>query len=434
MELHSRFEMICFMYIERALQPIVRTYSDHFKVIVVTGPRQVGKTTMLKHLMNEDVEAGRSRTYVSLDNTNIRMLAKEDPALFLQRYEPPVLIDEIQYAPELLPYIKVAVDQSEETGRFWLTGSQPFHLMKHVSESLAGRVGIIEMFGLSDAEIKQVVSQSFDPAPSYFKQRVQAMPHRSVSQVFDRIAAGSFPHIYLLPPDLRSAAYDSYIDTYLMRDIRDLSQVGDELKFRRFMAACASLTSKPIVYAELARIADIDQKTAKTWLSLLVSSYLVKIVEPYSNNLIKRLSKQSIMHFIDAGLAAHLAGWTNPRSLESGAMSGAIFESFVFGEIYKSFINAGKTAPLFFFKTNDRKEIDLLLERDGTLFPIEVKKSANPQRKDVKSFIALEDVTNPQDSSLASFKRSIGTGTLVCMNEDAIPMSEDVWAFPAWAI
>ncbi|MCI8425758.1 MAG: ATP-binding protein [Adlercreutzia sp.] len=422
------------MYIKRALESVVKTYSDYFKVVVVTGPRQVGKTTMLKHLMEEESAKGAQRSYVTLDNTSVRMLAKEDPALFLQRYQPPILIDEIQYAPELLPFIKIVVDESDQKGLFWLTGSQPFHLMRHVSESLAGRAGVVEMLGLSDAEIQQRPSEPFAPSPEYYLRRVGTMPEKTVTEVFERISASSFPAIRELPPEVRGAAYDSYIDTYLMRDIRDLAQVADELKFRRFMAACAALTSKPVVYADLARTADIDQKTAKAWLSLLVSSYLVKIVEPYSNNLIKRLSKQPIMHFTDAGLAAHLAGWTSPQTLEAGAMSGLVFESHVFGEIYKSYCNAGKTAPVFFFKTNDRKEIDLLLERDGTLYPVEVKKSASPQVRDLKNFSALASVAAEADPALAMFRREIGCGTLVCMVGDTFPVSANNWAFPAWAI
>ena len=286
------------MYITRALEPLVRRYSEHFKVVVVTGPRQVGKTTMLKHLMEEDESEGIERAYVTLDNTAILQTAKEDPALFLQRYRPPVLIDEIQKAPELLPYIKEIVDASNQTGTVWLTGSRPFHLMKEVSESLAGRVGVIEMLGLSGAEISGVPSEPFSPGQDYFVHRVTASNSYNVIEAYDRICAGSLPGIRSLPDDLRAGAYESYLDTYIMRDIRDLSQIGDELKFRRFMTACAALTSKPVVYAELARIADIDEKTAKTWLSLLVSSYIVKIVEPYANNLLKRLSKQPVMHFL----------------------------------------------------------------------------------------------------------------------------------------
>lgn len=419
-------------YIHRALEPLVRRYSSHFKVVVITGPRQVGKTTMLKHLIQEE---GGHRSYVTLDNTALRLTAKTEPELFLQRYKPPILIDEIQKAPELLPYIKIAVDESDEPGLFWLTGSQPLHLMKEVSESLAGRAGIIEMLGLSNAELAGKPSEPFSPSPEYFMNRASAMAPYDVTEAFNRIAAGQFPGIRNLPDDLRAGGYESYIDTYIMRDIRDLAQVGDELKFRRFMAACAALTSKPVVYAELARIADIDEKTAKTWLSLLVSTYLVKIVQPYSNNLIKRLGKQPVMHFTDTGLAAYLAGWDGPTTLERGAMSGQIFETFVFNEICKSYVNEGRTPPLFFFRTNDKKEIDLLLEQNGKVFPIEIKKSSLPKPHDAKNFSALKPVESPEaPTELAAFKREIGCGSVVCLATDTFPLSDTTWAFPVWAI
>lgn len=423
------------MYIKRALESVVRRYSEHFKVVVVTGPRQVGKTTMLRHLMEEDATSGIERAYVSLDNTAILQTAKEDPALFLQRYRPPVLIDEIQKAPELLPYIKEIVDSTGLTGTVWLTGSQPFHLMKEVSESLVGRVGVIEMLGLSGAEIAGVESEPFSPGQDYFVRRVGMSRPYDVVEAYERICAGSLPGICALPDDLRPGGYESYIDTYIMRDIRDLSQIGDELKFRRFMTACAALTSKPVVYAELARIADIDEKTAKTWLSLLVSSYIVKVVEPYANNLLKRLSKQPIMHFLDTGLAAYLTGWTSPRALEAGAMSGQIFESYVFGEVYKSFLNAGRRAPLHFFRNNDKKEIDLLLESDGTLYPIEVKKTASPSKKDARNLGVLDPVASDDvPAALSSLKRTIGMGAIICMAQDTFPVSERAWAFPVWAV
>lgn len=424
------------MYINRALESVIARYSENFKVVVLTGPRQVGKTTMLRHLAQEEAErTGVERAYVSLDNTAICMAAKADPALFLQRYRPPVLIDEIQKAPELLPYIKLEVDSGEQNGQFWLTGSQPLHLMKEVSESLAGRAGVVEMLGLSNAEIAGVESEPFDSSPDYFMRRVEAMPKFGVHEAFERMAAGSLPGIRALPADMRSAAYESYIDTYIMRDIRDLAQVADELKFRRFMCACAALTSKPVVYAELARLADVDEKTAKSWLSLLVSTYLVKILEPYSNNLLKRLNKQPVMHFVDVGLAAHLSGWQSVDSLELGAMSGMVFESYAFSEVYKSYSNAGRRPPLWFFRTNDRKEIDLLLEKDGTLFPLEVKKSASPVAGDVKNFRALDGVAaDDVPPELAALKRKIGTGAVVCMAEDAFPVNERAWSMPLWAI
>ena len=423
------------MYINRAIEPLVRRYSEHFKVVVVTGARQVGKTTMLKHLMEDDEQQGISRGYVSLDSTSIRMLAKSDPELFMQRYKPPVLIDEIQKAPELLPCIKALVDNSDETGTVWLTGSQPFHLMQAVSESLAGRAGIIEMMGLSSSEISGVESQPYEATAEYFVRRAEMCPSYGVSEAYERIAAGTLPGIRALPANMRAAGYESYIDTYIMRDIRDLVQVGDELKFRRFMSVCAALTAKPVVYAELARLADIDQKTAKTWLSLLVSSYLVKIIEPYSNNLLKRLSKQPVMHFADPGLAAYLAGWLTPTALEAGAMSGHIFETYAFGEVYKSFANSGQRPQLYFFRTNDRKEIDLLLEQDGVLYPIEVKKTASPSKKDIRNFGAIDPVmADDVPEELAVFKRSVGMGCVLCLSSDALPISERAWAFPIWAL
>ena len=423
------------MYIERALEPVVRRYSDYFKVVVVTGPRQVGKTTMLKNLAEQDREQGITRSYVTLDNTALRLAAKEDPELFLQRYKPPVLIDEIQKAPELLPFIKIGADESDENGRYWLTSSQPLHLMKEVSESLAGRAGIIEMSGLSNAEIAGKPSRPFDPSPDYFTERASCMPPFSVTEAYKRISAGSLPAIRALPDDLRDGGYESYIDTYVMRDIRDLANVGDELKFRRFMGACAALTSKPVVYAELARIADIDQKTAKAWLSLLASSYLVKIVQPYSNNLLKRLNKQPVMHFTDTGLAAYLAGWHGAETLELGAMSGQIFETYAFNEIYKSYSNAGLRPPVTFFRNNDKKEIDLLVDKDGRLHPVEVKRTASPGKGDIKNFPALDPLASPDvPAELASLKREIGMGAVVCMASETLPLSQRAWAFPLWAV
>lgn len=423
------------MYIKRALESVVRRYSDNFGVVVVTGPRQVGKTTMLKHLMSEDAAQGIERTYVTLDNIALLQTAKEDPVLFLQRYRPPVLIDEIQKAPGLLPYIKMAVDESDAHGSFWLTGSQPLPLMKEVSESLAGRVGVIEMMGLSNSEISGIPSEPCQPGADYFIRRVASAKPYGVSEAYERIHAGSLPGIRALPKDLRAGGFESYLDTYIMRDIRDLAQVGDELKFRRFMAACAALTSRPVVYAELARLADIDQKTAKTWLSLLVSSYIVKVVEPYANNLLKRLSKQPIMRFLDTGLAAYLAGWSSPETLELGAMSGQIFETFAFGEVYKSFLNAGKRPPLHFFRTNDKKEIDILMEQDGVLYPIEVKKTASPSKRDARNLNAIDPVAADETPrELAAFKREIGMGCILCMADDAFPVNSRAWAFPIWAV
>ena len=411
------------MYINRALESVVRRYSSHFKVVAVTGPRQAGKTTMLRHLADEDAAAGRPRRYVSLDDTSLRMAARSEPALFLERYSPPVLIDEIQKAPELVEHIKLAADASDETGAYWITGSQPLHLMKEVSESLAGRVGILELGGLSLSEVSGVEGEPFAPGEEYFSRRARAARRLTSPEVWERIFAGSLPGIACLPDDVRAGAWESYLDTYVMRDIRDLAQVGDELRFRRFLSAAAALTARPVVFAELARLADVDEKTAKSWLSILVSTHLVKVVAPFADNRTKRLSKRPVMHFCDTGLAAHLAGWSDAGTLELGAMAGQLFESWVFSEIAKSWTNAGIRPALHFFRTNDKHEIDLLVERDGKLHPVEVKKSASPTPADARHFSAL-DPTGLE----------VGVGAVVCQCADAFPLAEGAWAFPAWAI
>ena len=422
-------------YIPRALEPVVERYSEHFKAVVVTGPRQVGKTTMLRHLMEGEAARGGERSYVTLDDTSLRMLAKRDPELFLQRFRPPVLIDEIQKAPELLPYIKMELDSSDEAGRFWLTGSQPLHLMREVSESLAGRAGVVEMLGLSCSELAGVPSEPFLPSPGYFERRAAAARPLGETEAFGRIWGSTLPGIAAMPEDMKAAAYESYVDTYVMRDVRDLANVTDELRFRRFMSACAALTARPVVYAELARVADVDEKTAKAWLSLLVSSYILKVVPPYANNILKRLSKQPVMHFTDPGLAAYLAGWDGPRTLASGAFAGQAFESWAFCEVLKSYLNAGRRAPVCFFRSNDRKEIDILVESDGVVYPVEVKKSASPRPDDAKNFPALDPIASDDvPPELAQLKREVGTGCVLCLARGAYPVSRRAWAFPVWAV
>ncbi len=417
------------MYIKRAAEETVLEISRTFPVLLVTGPRQVGKSTMLEKL----AEPGRK--IATLDDPDLRYLARSDPALFLQRFTPPVLIDEIQYATELLPYIKIAADRSKRNGQFWLTGSQPFHMMKNVSESLAGRVGIVRLLGLSASEISGVPSQPFTTSPQRLVKRASAVPKMGLNEVYERIFTGSMPRLYQQRSTPWEAYYRGYVDTYLQRDVKDLTQVADEMAFYRFMTLVAARTAKPLVYEELAQEAGISAPTAKKWLSILVSSHIVALVQPYANNVLKRVTKMPLMHFLDTGLCAYLLKWGNPQALEAGAMSGPFFESYVFSEIYKSYLNAGREPPLYYYRDKDRREIDLLLYENATLFPIEVKKSASPGSGAARQFRVLAPLEHPEKhGDLEGLKTTVGTGAVVCMANDVLPLDAKNWVVPVWVI
>ncbi len=422
-------------YIKRAAEDTILRLSEMFPVLLVTGPRQVGKTTLLQRLADTQKSKGLERKYVTLDDPDVRYLANHDPALFLQRYSPPVLIDEIQYATELLPYIKMSVDSSRKKGDFWITGSQVFRLMNNVSESLAGRVGIVNLLGLSDAEIYQEPSEPFNTDPKQLMGRLSVRTPHGLNEIYSRIFRGSMPELYADKNIDWETYYRSYVDTYLQRDIRDLAQVADEMQFFNFMTIVAAHTSKPVIYEELASMAGVSAPTAKKWLSILVSSHIIALVQPYHNNALKRVVKMPLLHFLDTGLAAYLLKWGNPEALEKGAMSGAFFESYVFSEIYKSYLNAGKEPPIFYYRDRDQKEIDLLLYQNGVLSPIEIKKAASPGKASIKNFDVLKPATEAEAfGGLESLKVEIGTGSVVCMANDLLPIDEKNWYVPVWLI
>lgn len=423
------------VYIKRAVEGTIEQISTMFPVLLVTGPRQVGKTTLLQKLAETQRELGVDRKYVTLDDPDVRYLAKNDPALFMQRYTPPVLIDEIQYATELLPHIKMSVDRSKRKGDFWITGSQVFRLMQNVSESLAGRVGIVNLLGLSDAEIYQVPNEPFSTDTGRLLERLSVTKARGLNEIYRRIFRGSMPELYADDYIDWETYYRSYVDTYLQRDIRDLAQVADEMQFYNFMTIAAAHTSKPVVYEELASAAGITAPTAKKWLSVLVSSHIIALVQPYHNNALKRVVKMPLLHFLDTGLAAYLLKWGNPEALERGAMSGAFFESYVFSEIYKSYLNAGKEPPIYYYRDKDQKEIDLLIFQNGILSPIEIKKAASPGKTAIKNFHVLDPVSaSGTFDGLETLKVEIGTGSVVCMANELLPVDEKNWYVPVWLI
>jgi hypothetical protein len=345
------------MIVKRTLEKSLLQASQAFPVILLTGPRQVGKTTLLE-------QCSDGRGYVTLDNLDDRALAKNDPALFLQRYAPPLMIDEVQYAPELFSYIKIAVDKSKQKGLFWLTGSQKFHLMNNITETLAGRVAIIDLLGFSQAEMEGRAEKTgpFLPTLAWIEASRAQCSRKQLMDVYTTIWRGSFPAmgLPLLNTDLqrqntndaavpiaastiitsnmdRDLFYNAYVQTYIQRDVRDLSQVGDALSFRTFLKVAAARTGQLLNYADIARDVGIDQKTAKSWVSILEASGLIYLLYPYYSNITKRMIKTPKLYFLDTGLCAYLTNWSSVETLEAGAMSGAILETYLFSEILKSY-------------------------------------------------------------------------------------------------
>ncbi len=399
------------MYLTRTLERYFKEASRQFPVMLVTGARQVGKTTFLRRASEAE------RTYVTLDDPLLLSLAKSDPALFMQRFPPPVLIDEIQYAPELLPYIKMSCDKSRAPNLFWLTGSQQFQMMKGVSESLAGRVGVLRLLGVSRRELLRMgeTSSPFLPLP----EETTDIEPIDLMGLYRLIWRGSFPSIALNDQADRDLFYGSYIQTYLQRDIRDLARVGDEMAFLRFLRAAAARTGQLLNMADLARDADVAFNTAKNWLSILQASGIAFLLEPYHTNLTKRLVKTPKLYFLDTGLCAYLTQWSTPETLESGAMSGAILETWIITELLKSYWHNGRQAPFFYYRDKDKKEIDLLIVRDGIIYPLECKKSASPGKDDIRHF----DV-------LGNLKMPIGQGGVICLTAQSLPLGPTVRSVP----
>lgn len=407
------------MYLHRTVERHFREASAHFPVMLVTGARQVGKTTLLRRL------SGDERAYISLDDPRILDLARRDPALFMQRYPGPVLIDEIQYAPGLLPAIKMAVAEAQQPGRFWLTGSQQFHLMRDISESLAGRVGIVRLLGLSRREQDGVDADlgPFLPTPEALAPRLATAARLPMPELYARIWRGSYPALAVDPELDRDLYYSSYVQTYLQRDVRDLARVRDETAFLRFVRACAARTAQLLNVAELARDAGVTPNTAKSWLSILEASDIVRLLEPYYTNVTKRLVKAPKLYFLDTGLCAWLTEWTSPESLEAGAASVAILETWIFGEVLKSWWHRGRRAPFYFYRDKDRKEIDLLIVQDNTIYPLEFKKSASPGVDGVRRFRTLAKLGLP-----------VGPGGVICLVESSLPLDDRVVSIPVGAI
>ena len=405
-------------YISRNLEKVVAEVTKEYPVVLVTGPRQVGKTTMLQKLME-----GTSRSYVSLDDLNERSIAKNDPELFLQLHKPPVLIDEVQYAPELFTYIKIYVDRNHNPGDFWLTGSQVFKLMRGVQESLAGRVAVLSLTSLSQAEICNGKMEPFTVDIEALSERTKERKPADAREIFDRIFKGSMPAIVSGKNSNSQIFYSSYLTTYIERDVKELSDAIDSLKFLNFITAAAARCSQMLNIADIARDADISQKQAKDWLGILETLGIIFYLHPYSNNLLKRLVKTPKLYFYDMGLVCYLTKWSSAETLESGAMNGAVLENYVVAEIMKTYLNSGKEPFMYYYRDKDAKEIDIVLEHDGVLNPLEIKKSSNPGTELVKVFDLLDKSSTPRSK-----------GAVLCMKPELSAIDRDNYIIPIWMI
>ena len=413
--------------LERTITGVIEEFSRNFKVLLLTGQRQVGKTTLLKEL------AKKNRTYITLDNIKLRTLAKNDPELFLQENPPPILIDEIQYAPELFPYIKIYVDANiDHKGAFWLTGSQKFSLMKGIQESLAGRIVILDLLGLSLREKKKIPysGRTFIPELSLAGKSTtntqtakKIIKPLSPKEVYRYIWEGSLPEPVIKKKLNREAFYESYIQSYIERDVRDFYNIEKPLQFYNFLSVVAARTGNLVNYSNLSNDIGVDIKTTQTWMGILERSGLVYLLQPYSPNITKRIIKTPKVYFLDTGLCAYLCRWETPETLYAGAMDGAILETWCFGEILKSYWHNGINPLIYFYRDTDQREIDFVIEKNMTLYPMEVKKTAMPGEADIKNFSALKKLN-----------KKVGMGAVLCLSQNRIPINREAVSIPVWEI
>ena len=405
-------------YIKRDIEDKIIALSKEYSCILITGPRQVGKTTVLKQLMDTD------REYVTLDDLEERGLAKRDPALFLQMHSTPIMIDEVQYAPELFSYIKIQIDNGAAPGTYWLTGSQAFKLMELAQESLAGRVAILHMPSLSQHEIYGTGECTpFALELSYLKAREKTNAPADLTQMYERIWKGSMPGLVSGKFTDRDVFYSSYLQTYIDRDVKEQVQLADPLLFRDFVRAAACRAGQMLNVHDIAQDVGVSDDTAKRWLQVLEKSDVIFLLRPYSNNLLKRTVKTPKMYFFDTGLFAYLTRYSSPEILANGAINGAILENYVVSEVLKSYHNNAKECLLWYYRDSNSNEIDMVIESDGKLHPLEIKRSVNPGKELIGAFTHLDKASVPR-----------GNGALLCMRPKLSAINSENYIVPIWMI
>lgn len=408
-------------HIKRDLKSKIIDLNKEYAAILITGARQVGKSTLFETIMKEQ---GKEREIVTLDDLEARALAKNDPAMFLQIHEPPVMIDEVQYAPELFSYIKIAIDRGAAPGSFWLTGSQAFKLMDLAQESLAGRVAILRLPPLSQHEAYGTGnSKPFSIDLTELKKRKKTHAPASLNEIYERIWMGGMPGFISGKYTDRDVYYSSYVQTYIERDVSDMIQGVDKLLFRDFIRSAASRIGEVLNVHAIAGDVGINDDTARRWLQVLEKSEIITLLRPYSNNLLHRTIKTPKLYFFDTGLVAYLTKYSSPEILANGALAGHILENYVVMEIMKSYKNAAKDCLFWYYRDKDNKEVDMILESDGMLHPIEVKRSVNPGTELVGAFSVLDRATIPR-----------GTGAIICLRPELSAVDSNNLIVPVWYI
>ena len=400
------------MYIKRHIESVISECLQQFPVLLVTGPRQVGKTTLLQYVC-------KNFGYITFDDPLALREAIEETNLFLINNEPPLLIDEVQYAPEIFRYLKIYVDKHKIKGSFALTGSQAFELMKNVSETLAGRMAIVELKGLSLREIYGIeFYRPFIPNEEYMEERKKYLS--DYTNLWETIHRGSMPELQD-KSNSWDRYYSSYVKTYIEKDVRQIVNISDELKFIKFLTALAVRSGELLNVNAIANEVETSADTIKRWLSILQTSGIIFLLEPYSNNILKRVVKAPKIYFYDSGLVCYLARWTSPDTARTGAQAGNIYENFIVSEILKSHLNAGKTiSSIYYYRDRDQREIDVVIEEDGKLYPIEVKMTANPTKAMGKHFSALDKIPG----------KIRQPGIILCQYDKKLYLQQDMIALP----
>ena len=394
--------------LKREASEKIKKINSTFRVLLVTGPRQVGKTTLLSEYLPDNM------SYVTLDDKVLRDQAITNPKLFLIEHPWPLLIDEVQYAPELFPYIKMIVDQYRERGMYWLTGSQQIKLMKNVQESLAGRVGIVKLNSLTYSEIIEKENKKiFEPGNI-----IKSEKNIDVFELYEKIFRGGMPELYDVPDMDKRDFFYSYVETYLSKDVKDQLDILDTELFKDFMVSVASRNGEQLNYTNIASEIGISDKTARTWLNILINSGIVYLLEPFMNTKLKRITHMHKIIFMDSGLCSYLAGWESARDLQLSEKAGHYLETYVISEIIKSYNAVGIEPKISYYRDKEKNEIDLIFEKNNKIYPFEIKKTANPTKTMIKNFEKLEKI------------KKIEPGGIICLYDDLIHIDEKNYIIP----